>query len=133
MWNWKNTRNWSISAELLVIEAEKMWFKVNIIDVPKNLFTIEWNWIIRHFKNVDGWLNSSYAFRVTKYKNYTYKLMDYYNVRIPKTTYLMRKNKDIYEKFLKNIKFPIVTKPVDWTHWDWVAVDIKSIEELGRL
>jgi hypothetical protein len=36
-----NTRNWSISSELMVIEAQKMGFKVNISSVPKNLFSIE--------------------------------------------------------------------------------------------
>lgn len=125
-----NTRNWSISAELLVVEAEKLWLDVKIIDIDKNLFTIEGNWIIRHFKNVDWWLNTSYGFRVTKFKDYTYLLLDHYWIRVPKTTYINRKDKDNYREVLKDIVFPVVTKPVDWTHWDWVSIDIKSMDEL---
>lgn len=127
-----NTRKWSISSELIVWEALKLWFKVDIIDEVRDLFTIEWNWIKRHFKNVDWWLNTSYAFRVTKFKDYTYLLLEHYNIRVPKTRYLIRKNKDNYLKYLKDLHFPVVTKPVDWTHWDWVAVNIDNYSELKK-
>lgn len=125
-----NSRNWSISSELIVTEAEKMWLKVDIVDIPKNLFEISNNDKTIKFKNIDCWLNSSYAFRVAKFKDTTYYLLEREWIRVPKTKYLVRKNKDKYMEFLKDLEFPVVTKPVDWSHWDWVAVNINNYEEL---
>lgn len=125
-----NTRSWSISSELIVQEAQKMWFKVSIISVPKNLFSIEWNWKKIFFKNIDGGQNSSYAFKVTKSKDYTYFLLEKDNIRIPKTKYIWRSWIDKAADIIKWMDYPIITKPVDGTHWDWVAVDIDNLREL---
>lgn len=111
-------------------EAEKLWFNFEIIDEAKNLYTISWNGKTIYFKNVDGWLNSSYAFRVTKFKDDTYLLLWKKGLRIPETTYITKKEKDNYKEVLKNISFPVVSKPVDGTHGDGVVVNVKSMDEL---
>jgi len=37
--------------------------------------------------------------------------------------------KDIIEN-IKELKYPLVTKPVDWSYWKWVRLNISTKNEL---
>lgn len=55
-------------------------------------------------------------------------------MRIPGTKYAFRSTLKDPEAFLEkyHLEFPLVTKPVDGTHGDGVAVGIESIDEFKK-
>lgn len=124
-----NVKWWSISSQLIIDEAIKLWFEIDMISQEKNLFFIIWNWQKYLFKNIDCSLNSALWFKLTKDKELTYKILweDFYT---PKSVYISSWDK--YD--VKNIWvwYPLVVKPSDTDHWDWVTVNINDEIELQK-
>lgn len=119
---------WSISSQLIVDEAKNLGLGIEIINSSKNLFYIsKWEKKVL-FKNIDWWSNSSLSYKITEDKELTYQLLWLNNLPIPKSIYLNKKQDfDINNIW---INFPLVVKPVDWSHWDGVTVNINSIDLL---
>ncbi len=130
--NPKRLNKWSISSELIASDAEKKGYKVEILSFPQNLFYIIDPYSGKKVwcKNVDCSLNTSLAFRTTKFKDATYFMLEREGIRIPKTRYVSRKDLDTLEEKFSHIEFPVVTKPIDGTHGDGVAVGIQNFQEL---
>ena len=122
-------KNWSISSQLIYKEVEKLWFKVKKLVENKNLFTVTWNDKTYIFKNIECWLNTILWARLVNDKELTYTILsnDMDDV-VPNSIYLSKdKNYDISNIW---INYPLVVKPVDQAHGDWVSVNITNAEEL---
>lgn len=130
--NQNRLNKWSISSELISSDAEKKWFHIEILSFPQNLFYIidpktgKKVWC----KNVDCSLNTSLAFRTTKFKDATYFMLEKFWIRIPKTRYILKNDIPFLESKYANLKFPVVTKPIDGTHGDGVAIHLSNFHEL---
>ena len=122
--------SWGISSSIIIDEAKKQNLKTNIISIENNVFSVTKNWNRKYFKSVDCWLNSAFWFKVVENKELTYLLAEENNIRVPKSVYINRE--DLINIDSLKLDFPVVTKPVDWAHWDWVAINLKNIEELKK-
>lgn len=121
---------WGISSTIILNEAKKQNLETNILSIENNVFSITKNKIRKYFKSVDCWLNSAFWFKVVENKELTYLLAEENNIRVPNSIYINRENSEDLNNL--KIKFPVVTKPIDWAHWDWVAINLKNIEELEK-
>ncbi len=124
----KEMKYFSISSQELVQEAKKMWFEVEILIKEKNFFIIKWNWKEILFKSTDfGW-NTSLAYKIASDKVLTYKILERYWYPIPKTQSI-KKN----EKYsLKDFSYPVIIKPTNESHWNWVKMNIQNEEQLKK-
>lgn len=122
---------WSISSIILKKEAEKLWLTFNIISKNKNLFIISWNNKEFIFKSIDfGW-NSSLWFKIANDKELTYKILEKNNFPIARSQYISKKNFENFDfEIFKDFKFPVIIKPIDEAHWNWVMMNVLSIKEL---
>lgn len=59
-------------------------------------------------------------------------MLERQNIRIPKTRYVRPNDIEILEKKFADIEFPLITKPVDGTHGDGVALGIDDFTELRK-
>jgi len=124
--------NWGISSELIKQEAEKQNYKVKIISKENNLYSIN-NWKkTNYFKSVDCWLNTAFWLKIANNKQLTYMLAEQENIKVPKSIYIDKNDLENLDLNSLNIDFPVITKPVDWAHWDWVAINLKNIEDLEK-
>jgi carbamoylphosphate synthase large subunit len=104
--------NWGISSELIIKEAEKIWYNIKILSKNDNLFIVD-NWEKKvYFKSVDCWLNTAFWLKIANNKELTYILANENNIRVPKSIYLNKSdfNQDFLEKL--DIDFPVITKPI---------------------
>lgn len=124
-------KSFSISSKYIIEESEKLWFEIDIISEEKNLFYVKWNWKEILFKSTDfGW-NSSLWYKLCDDKELTYKILDRYNLPIAKSIYLSKKQFETFSlENIKNLKFPLIVKPIDEWHWNWVLMWIDNIKEL---
>jgi len=119
---------WSISSIVLTEEAEKLWLEVDIISRDKNLFYIKWNWKEILFKSTEFWWNSAIWFKISEDKELSYKILDKYNFPIAKTYYIWQYEIDNIKKL--DIVFPVIIKPIEEWHGDWVMMNILNYKEL---
>lgn len=127
-----NVSGWSISSQLLLEESEKMGIELQKIQSEKNLFLMRFQGKEVLSKNIDCGLNSSLGYKVTEDKELTYALLDRIGIPVPKSLYIA--SKDIDSISIQNIEIgtPLVVKPVDGAHGDWVSVDICIDSDLKR-
>ncbi len=113
-----------ISSKLIIEEAKKMWIDYEILLENKNIFILKkWTKEIL-FKAIDCWLNSSFSYKIAKDKELTYLLWERYWFSVPKSLYVSKKNMNNID--YNNLKFPLVSKPVDWAHGSWVAMNLSN-------
>lgn len=120
----------SVTSKVIIEEAKKLWFEVEILQANKNFYRIKWNSKEVYFKSNDFWWDSSLWDKIADDKELTNIILWRNWFEIPRSIYV---NKDELENFNldeHNLRFPLVTKPVSEWHWDWVTVGIKSNEEL---
>lgn len=125
----------SISSQIIIQEAKNIWYIVEVISDDSDIFTIKKNWQKHIFKNIDCWLNTSLWVKFSKYKSLTYLMLWRYWVKIPKS--IIAKKWEQKKKIMKNIQaawlfFPLVVKPSNGAHWDWVSVNITNEKELNK-
>lgn len=119
-----------MSSEIIVSEAKKLWLIINIINKHKNFFSIS-NWKKKHyFKANDCWIDSSLWIKIADDKELTYIIAEENNIKVPESIYLEKKDIKNFNYNDINLKFPLVTKPINWAHWSWVSLNIRSIEDL---
>ena len=123
----------NLTSIVLIEEAKKLWLEIEIVSEKKSLFFIRWKWKEFLFKDVDFWWNSALWLRLWKDKELTYKILERNNFPIIKSLYL-DKEKFISFDFskLKNFNFPLIIKPVNWTRWKWVRMNILTLKELQK-
>ena len=124
-------KSFSISSKYIIEQSIILWLEVDIISKEKNLFYVKWNWKEILFKSTDfGW-NSALWYKLCDDKELTYKILDRYNLPIAKSIYLA---KDEFEEFdkdsIKKLNFPLIVKPIDEWHWNWVLMWISDFHEL---
>jgi len=98
----------------------------------KNFYSISDKSKKIYFKANDCWIDSSIWIKIADDKELTYIVAEENNIKIPKTIYLDRKDLDDFNFNKIKITYPIVSKPVNWAHWDWVALNITNKEELKK-
>lgn len=119
---------WSISSIILTEEAEKLWLKVEVISKNKNLFYIRSNEKEILFQSTDCWLNSSLWLKMANNKEFSYNILKRNSIPIANTWYL--ENEQISNLNSYDFVFPVIIKPVDEDHWNWVMMNIVNIKEL---
>lgn len=127
---WKFMDYFSITSQIIIETAEKLWFKVEILNNKKNFFTIEWNWKKVYFKNNDFWWNSSLWYKIADDKELTNIILEQNWFRIPKSIYLKKEDLKDFDIKKTIFQYPLVVKPIDEWHWNWVTTNIKNEEEL---
>lgn len=120
----------SISTKYLINKAIKRNYEVNIIDKTANIFQISHDWRKYLFKNIDWWINSSLWQKISRNKDLTYKLLEFYWINYPKTIILSKNQEIDYNKIIETLWFPIVIKPSNTNHWIGISMKIKSVEML---
>lgn len=130
----KQLTYWSISPQVMTEEAEKLGLSVEILSYEKNFYKISSQEKTLFFKGMDFWKNSSFGLKIANDKELTYRFLDVFSIKIPKTLYAQ---KDNYKNFLvqnsEKIIFPLVVKPVDEAHWEGVYMNISSHWELEKI
>ena len=122
---------WSISSQEISTEAEKMWFSVEIIDKESNLFYVISNKKSVLFKSVDFWENSALWFKLCADKKLTYKILEKDGLPTAKSYYLNKKQFETFKSNnIDNLKYPLIIKPLDEAHGDWVMMAINTFHEL---
>ena len=124
--------SWGISSELVLKEAEKLWFETWIVSKNKNMFWLLKDWNKHYFKSIDCWLNSSFWLKSANDKELTYLLAEENNIPVPKSTYIDINEIDSFNYNNLKLKYPVISKPVDWAHWDWVALNLNSPEKVKK-
>ena len=122
--------SWWISAQLIINEAKKKWLKYKILSRQDNLFYIINKWKKIFFKSVDFWQNTSFWIKAANNKEINYILANQFNIRIPQSIYINREELNTIDLEKLNLKFPVISKPIDWWHWDWVSINITNYNEL---
>ncbi|MDD3301963.1 MAG: ATP-grasp domain-containing protein [Candidatus Gracilibacteria bacterium] len=121
----------SITSKILVSEAKKLGFFVEILNEKKNFFLIKGNGKEVYFKNNDFGGNSALGYKIADDKELTNLILDKNGVKVPKSIYLKKSEFDSFDVTSINLSFPLVTKPVDEGHGNGVTVGIDSLDELN--
>lgn len=119
-----------MSSEILSKQAEKMWFKVEIISPNKNLFLIKSKKKKVYFKSIDCWINSSFWLKAADDKEITYKIAGENSIKIPRSIYITKEEFENYDFENISLNYPLVSKPVDWAHWTWVSMNLDNLNKL---
>ncbi len=123
-------KKWTLSSQIIIDEAIKQWYKNNIIEKTENLFEIIFdNWKKVLFKNIDCWLNSSLALKLADDKKLTYKILEDWDFIAKSKYFNLEENKKININSLE-LKLPLVVKPIDESHWNWVTTKIYTQDSL---
>jgi len=122
--------SWWISSELILKEAKQMALNSQVLSRENNLFLVNSDKENIIFKSVDCWLNSSFWLKIANNKELTYLLAEKNNIRVPVSKYLSREDYLANNYTNLNIDYPVISKPIDWAHWDWVSINLKDIDEL---
>lgn len=115
-----------ISSKLLIDEANNQWLNVEILSEEKNLFVVSNEKKEILFKSTDYGVNSALGYKLADDKQLTYTLLDKKWFPVPKSVYLNKNDTISIEWF----SFPLVIKPLDEAHGNWVMMNILSEEEL---
>lgn len=125
-------QNWWISSRLIIDEAEKLWFTINIINPEKNLFVIENNSKKVYFKSIDCWANTSLWLKSANDKELTYLIGEREGIRVPKSIYLNRWDIITLKQVQEKLKLPVISKPIDGAHGDGVYLHISTEKQLSE-
>ncbi len=121
----------SISSTIVCDTAKDMGYTIEIINKDKNLFVLK-NWEKEKlFKNIDCWINNSLSLKICGDKELTYNILWRHWIRIAQSIYLNKSDVNKFNLENINIRYPLVVKPIDEWHWNWVYTDIKNIDELN--
>lgn len=124
-----------ISAIVLASEAKKMWYTVEVISDELDIFTISNKQKKVLFKNIDCGINNSLGVRFSRYKTLSYFILWKHGIRVPKSIVIKKWqtiNNIIKELKDKNIKFPLVIKPLTGEHGNWVSVNIRTEKDIKK-
>lgn len=127
---WKFMTYFSVSSRVITEEAKKLWFEVEILKPEKNFFVVKWNWKEVYFKSNDTLWWSSLWTKIASDKELTYIFLERNWIKTPKSMYLKKEDFEDFDINKTKLSFPLVTKPVNEWHWNWVTVWIKSKKEL---
>ena len=83
------------------------------------------------FKNIDCGINTSLSLKLCNDKELTYNILENVWIRTAKSLYLNKSNIKETDLNKLTLDYPLVVKPVNWAHWNWVYTDIKDIDELN--
>lgn len=120
---------WSISSQVLVEEAEKLWLRVEIINREKNLFLVSSDQKEVLFKSTDCGLNSSLWLKIANDKELTYDMLQRAWLPVAHTKYVTEW--DIDDNFDDSwFSYPLVIKPLDGAHGDGVVMNIQDKKQL---
>jgi len=123
-------KNWGISSEIILQEAKKLSYKTEIISKNDNLFSIAY-WSDKiYFKSVDCGINSAFWLKISDNKELTYLIAEENNIKVPKNIYIDRAQLNDTDFTNLDIVYPVISKPIDWGHWDWVAINLHNVELL---
>ena len=122
---------WAISSQELCNEAEKLWLEVEIISKEKNLFYISSSGKKVLFKSTDFWWNTSLWYKLCLDKWLTYDILERHWLPTAKSIYLWKDKFSSFQKTdISHMRFPLVIKPLDDGHGNWVMMNIESFFEL---
>lgn len=125
----------SISSQIMVEEAKKLWCKISIISDQFDIFTLQKNWKKIYFKNIDCGINTSLGMRFARFKTLTYYMLSQYGIPTPKSfiTKKWEKYETIHAHMIEHhIKFPLVIKPAVGEHGNGVSVKIEDSEGVKK-
>ncbi len=123
-------KKWSISSQIICDTANEMWYDVEMLNANKNLFLIKDRNKEVLFKSTDCCINSSLSLKLCDDKELTYNVLEKNWIRIAQSIYLNKNNVSSFDIKNSKLNFPLVVKPLDLWHWDWVYTEIKDKEEL---
>lgn len=123
-------KNWWISSSIIISRSEELWLKHKIISSEKNLYSISNENKTVYFKSVDCWINSSFWIKAANDKELTYLIGDMNKIKVPKSIYINKGETISLEELEKTLKLPVISKPIDWAHWDWVFLNITDESSL---
>lgn len=121
----------SISSQIIFDTARDMWYKVDMINENKNLFSVSDKNKEVIFKSTDCGINTSLSLKLCDDKELTYDMLEKNNIRTAKSIYLNKNNISNFDVKKASITFPLVVKPLDLWHGDWVYTEIKDETELN--
>lgn len=123
--------HWSISSQVLREEAEILGLEVEVLVPEKNLFLVRGKGKEVLFKSTDFGANSALGKKISDDKELAYKLLERYDIAIPKTLYIYEHEFLAFDwTALLVLSFPLVIKPIDEAHGDGVCMNITSLLEL---
>ncbi len=124
---------WSISSQVIVEEAALLWLETEIINKDKNLYIVSDNKKSILFKSTDFWKNTALGFKICMDKGLSYDMLERIEAPIAKSIYI-KKNElsNLSEKNLKWFHYPLVIKPLDEWHGNWVMMHIHNFSELSE-
>lgn len=124
---------WSVSSQILKEEAELLGLKVEIIVPDKNLFLVKSKDKEILFKSTDFGINTSLGLKIADDKELTYSILERNWLPIAKTVYIYENELEEFDwSKINNFKFPVIIKPVDEDHGNWVCMNIITIPELKK-
>lgn len=118
--------NINIKWLLLIEEAIKRWYNIDILLAKSNLFKISSDKFSILFKASDCGLLSRLSNKICKSKHLTNFLLSSSNLPIP-SYYVLKKGQDI----VNNLDFPLVVKPDDRSCNLWVSILINDDNHLN--
>lgn len=127
---WKFMTYFSITPQIIIAEAKKLGFQTEILQANKNFYVIRGNWKEVYFKSNDFWWNTALWYKISDDKELTTIVLDKNWFKTPKSIYIWKKDLKYFDIDKTSLRFPLVTKPVDEWHWNWVTVWIETKEEL---
>lgn len=124
---------WSISSQILCEEAKNLWLEVEILCKDKNLFCVSSQEKEVIFKSTEFWENSALWFKLCLDKQLTYIMLDRNGLPTAQSYYLKKQAFERFsEKDIKDISYPLIIKPLDEWHGNWVNMNIQSFDELRQ-
>ena len=112
----------TLKCHFFLEEAKKRWISVEFIDKNIPLFFLKKGKKKILFKDTNGWINTALGRKLSKHKQFTYKIMEYYKIPFPKTILWNIKEKLDTYNIKKSLDYPMVVKPSD--RWCWKGISI---------
>lgn len=120
----------SFSTQLLYDRAVERGYIVDILDEKYNILHISHNDKSLLFKNIDGWANGSFWFKVARRKILTQQLLEWLGYPFPKMLVLEDESDLESIKWELWLSFPVVVKPEDMSGGIWVTCGVMDREGL---
>lgn len=121
----------SITSQVIIDQAKKMWLQTEILQANKNFYVVRWYWKEVYFKSNDFWWNTALWYKIADDKELTNIILEEKWFNVPKSIYINKKDLKYFDIEKTKLRFPLVTKPIDEWHWNWVTVWIDSKEYLN--
>lgn len=121
-----------ITSQLLIEEAQKKGLQVEILQPTKNFFKITKGEKTVYFKSNDFGGNSSLWKKIADDKELSEIFLRSNGFPTPQSYYLKKEDKSAFKLSDSSLTYPLVTKPVDWSHGNWVTANITSPEMLQQ-